>query len=252
MYANYHTHTKRCKHAEGEDREYVEAAIKAGVKILGFSDHCPWIFPGNYVSEIRMEPKDVDDYFSSLENLRREYAKDITIKIGFEAEYDPALIEKQDEFLSAYPLDYMILGQHFLGSEYDSIYTGTPTKDEAVLKRYVDTVLEGMASGRYLYVAHPDVLNFTGDDKIYEKHMQRLLDYLKKQDIPVEINMLGAFQGRNYPSDRFLSLTKRTGNSCIIGIDAHEPAQLLNDYGYQVCNDIVKKYDFTVVDSIIE
>ena len=30
MKANYHTHTFRCKHADGEDKEYVEAAIKAG------------------------------------------------------------------------------------------------------------------------------------------------------------------------------------------------------------------------------
>lgn len=43
MKANYHTHTFRCKHADGEDKEYVEAAIKAGIKTLGFSDHCPWI-----------------------------------------------------------------------------------------------------------------------------------------------------------------------------------------------------------------
>ena len=34
MIANYHTHTKRCKHATGEDREYVEAAIETGLKIL--------------------------------------------------------------------------------------------------------------------------------------------------------------------------------------------------------------------------
>ncbi len=39
--ANYHTHTKRCRHAVGEDREYVEAAIEAGLKVLGFSDHTP-------------------------------------------------------------------------------------------------------------------------------------------------------------------------------------------------------------------
>ncbi len=44
MLANYHTHTERCYHASGEDKEYVEAAIKAGLKVLGFSDHCPWIF----------------------------------------------------------------------------------------------------------------------------------------------------------------------------------------------------------------
>ena len=55
--ANYHTHTARCKHAWGEDKEYVEQAIQAGMEVLGFSDHCPWIFPPDYVSHTRMEPK---------------------------------------------------------------------------------------------------------------------------------------------------------------------------------------------------
>ena len=48
MIANYHTHTKRCKHATGEDREYVEAASETGLKILGFADHCPWIYPDKH------------------------------------------------------------------------------------------------------------------------------------------------------------------------------------------------------------
>ena len=30
MIANFHTHTSRCNHASGTDREYVEAAIEAG------------------------------------------------------------------------------------------------------------------------------------------------------------------------------------------------------------------------------
>ena len=34
-----HTHTKRCGHAFGADEEYVQAAIDAGIKVLGFSDH---------------------------------------------------------------------------------------------------------------------------------------------------------------------------------------------------------------------
>ncbi len=38
---NYHTHTSRCGHAGGSDEEYVQAAIKAGYQILGFSDHAP-------------------------------------------------------------------------------------------------------------------------------------------------------------------------------------------------------------------
>lgn len=69
---NYHTHTKRCKHAIGEDREYIECAIKNGFKVLGFSDHCPFIYNG-YTSFMRMNPEDVEGYFYSLTNLKAEY-----------------------------------------------------------------------------------------------------------------------------------------------------------------------------------
>ena len=42
---NLHTHTYRCSHATGTEREYIEAAISAGIKIMGFSDHIPFKFP---------------------------------------------------------------------------------------------------------------------------------------------------------------------------------------------------------------
>ena len=50
MIANYHTHTWRCRHADGTEREYVERAIEGGLKILGFSDHSPYPFPDGYDS----------------------------------------------------------------------------------------------------------------------------------------------------------------------------------------------------------
>ena len=48
MIANYHTHTYRCGHAVGEDRQYVETAIERGLKVLGFSDHVPMPFPDGH------------------------------------------------------------------------------------------------------------------------------------------------------------------------------------------------------------
>ena len=45
MIVNYHTHTTRCNHASGTEKEYVEAAIETGLKVLGFSDHTPYPFP---------------------------------------------------------------------------------------------------------------------------------------------------------------------------------------------------------------
>ena len=77
MIANYHTHTKRCKHANGEDREYIENAIQVGMKVLGFSDHCPWIYDDGFESGTRMTPDQLDEYFKSLTDLRDEYKNDI-------------------------------------------------------------------------------------------------------------------------------------------------------------------------------
>ena len=75
MFANYHTHTARCHHATGEDKAYVEAAIQNGFQVLGFSDHCPWIFSDGYVSPIRMTPDELDGYVTSLTALKKEYGR---------------------------------------------------------------------------------------------------------------------------------------------------------------------------------
>lgn len=249
MLANYHTHTKRCGHASGEDREYVEAAIRAGFKILGFADHCPWIFPRkDYVSNIRMTPKEVDGYFSGLEALKKEYAEDIKLYIGFETEYCPGMMEAQDKLLEGYPLDYMLQGQHFLGAEYDSVYTGWKHEEPEVLKGYVDVAIEGIRSGRFLYLAHPDLINFTGEEALYRQEMTRLCAAMKEADIPLEINVLGLWTGRQYPARRFLELAKEIGNKAILGVDAHAPEQLLNKEGIERARALAEEFGLPLVD----
>ena len=116
---NLHTHTKRCNHAAGEDREYVEAAIEAGMTVLGFSDHCPQFFPADdYYSNFRMFPEQAFDYAESVRALQKEYAADIRILLGFETEYYPETFDAFMEFVRPLRLAYMILGQHFLGCGY--------------------------------------------------------------------------------------------------------------------------------------
>lgn len=251
MIANYHTHTKRCHHASGEDREYVEAAIKSGLKILGFSDHCPWIYKDDFVSSIRMLPSEIDGYFYSLENLKKEYENDIKMYIGYESEYCASLIGLQDELLKDYPLDYMILGQHFLGVERDLCYSGTPTRDEEVLRRYVEFSIEGLKSGRYLYMAHPDLINFVGSEHVYTLHMEKLCRYLKQNNILAEINVLGLATKRHYPSKRFFEIAKKIGNQVILGIDAHEPKQLTNHAAIKKTKKLCEKYGLDIIDGDI-
>lgn len=41
MYCDYHTHTPLCLHASGTPQEYVQAAVRAGLREYGISDHAP-------------------------------------------------------------------------------------------------------------------------------------------------------------------------------------------------------------------
>ena len=250
MTANYHTHTRRCGHAQGEDREFVESAIKSGIKILGFSDHCPWVFGDGYVSGIRMTPAETEGYFRSLTDLKNEYSDDIKIYIGFEAEYIPQLIEAQDRLLADYPLDYMIMGQHFNAPENEGAYMGAPVYEEKLLAQYADRIIEGMESGRYRYIAHPDLIRFMGENEIYEKHMTRLCTYLKSRDIPVEINLLGMSGGRHYPSYRFFSIAQKVGNKAIIGCDAHLPQSLCDGYTIAQGRRFAEKFGLELAETL--
>ena len=45
MNYNLHTHTFRCNHAVGEDREYVENAIKANIRCWAFPTTVPSFSP---------------------------------------------------------------------------------------------------------------------------------------------------------------------------------------------------------------
>ncbi len=250
MLANYHTHTYRCGHASGEDREYVEEAIKGGIKILGFADHAPFVFENGFVSGVRMKPCEVDGYFSSLTALREEYKSDIKIYIGFESEYVPELVEAQDAFLADYPLDYMIMGEHFSEPEYTCRHYASvrePTND-ARLTRYVDMVIKGMKSGRYKYLAHPDMPRVVEKNEHFIKEYTRLCTFMKEANVPLEVNMLGHATGRHYPCDEFMNIAASVGNKFIIGCDAHDPKYLSDASKQSAVRAYAESFGLEIID----
>ena len=227
MIANYHTHTVRCGHAVGEDREYVEKALERGLELLGFSDHIPMPFPDGHESRFRIPFARLEDYVSSVLRLKEEYCGQIEILLGFEAEYYPDLFEAMLERLEPYPTDYLILGQHFNTSE-EITYNTRPHESGEALHLCVDRILEGLSTGRFLYVAHPDHFYFTGDVSVYRRESRRLCEGTKKLDIPLELNMLGLREKRTYPRPEFWEIAAEVGNRVILGCDAHDPDHVAN------------------------
>ena len=229
MIANYHTHTWRCRHAFGTEREYVERAIEGGLKILGFSDHTPQVYPNGFVCPVKMLPGELEGYVDTILDLKREYKDNIEIHLGLEVEYLYTLWEPLLRLLEPYPIEYMILGQHYLGDGVDVPYCGERTSSVEDLKLYCRQTKEALETGRFLYFAHPDVLWFTGPDDIYEEEMTGLCRYCKKAGIPMEVNLLGLWEDRNYPNELFWKIAAREGNEVIYGFDAHRVDQVYSE-----------------------
>ena len=241
MEANYHTHTVRCHHAEGTEREYIQQAVYRKLKVLGFSDHSPQVFDG-FVSGCRMLPEQLEDYVQTLRALKEEYAGRVDVLIGLEAEYYPRYFERLMRLIRPFALDYLILGQHFLGNESDGAQAATrPTADERVLERYVKQTIEAMETGVFSCFAHPDCCNFTGEAKIYRRWYEKLCLRAKELDIPLEMNMLGFVTNRHYPSARFFEVVAEVGNEVILGCDAHAPGRVADPAEIDRCEAFLRR-----------
>lgn len=246
--ANYHTHTVRCKHAADSEREYIEVAIDMGIEVLGFSDHIPCPYKTGFVSGIRMDMEQAEEYVVTIRQLAKEYYGKIRLLVGFEAEYIPEFYEEQMAMCRRLHSDYLIMGQHFTESEEFAPYSGTPTGDESRIRDYVDSVIEGMKTGSYCYLAHPDLMNYQGLDSVYDWEMTRLCKAMKEMDIPLEINILGMLQKRHYPAERFWQIPGELGNKVIMGLDAHCAEQVKAGRAFDKCMELVEKYHLNLVE----
>ena len=223
MIANYHTHTARCGHASGAEEEYVQNALASGMSVLGFADHSPYCYPDGFVSGIRMLPEELPGYVDTVLQLRQKYQGKIDILLGLEGEYYPALFEKTLAFWKENGIEYLILGQHFLDNDMGAPYCGRATDDEDILSRYCRQAIAGMETGMFSYFAHPDLIHYEGDEKIYRNHIRPLCQAAKALGLPLEINLLGLGTGRHYPRRLFWEIAAEEGCQAVLGWDAHTP-----------------------------
>lgn len=191
MKTNYHTHTTRCMHAVGDDEDYVRSAIKGGFQELGFSDHGPWKYHTDFVSDIRMLPEDLPEYIESIRALKEKYRNQISIKIGLEYEYFPEYIHWLKEIIKEYRLDYILFGNHHYHTDEKFPYFGHHTTNRDMLDLYEESTIEGMESGLFAYLAHPDL--FMRSYPEFDKHCISVSRHIcraaARLHIPLEYNI---------------------------------------------------------------
>ena len=65
MLHNFHTHTYRCKHAEGDVEDYCRVAVEQGMSTLGFTDHTA--LPDDRWVSLRMYYAELPEYSRAID-----------------------------------------------------------------------------------------------------------------------------------------------------------------------------------------
>lgn len=230
---NLHTHTWRCGHAEGEDYEYIENAVERGFQCLGFSEHIQYRVDNGKYNRINFE--EFISYFKEINLLKELYKEKITILCGLEAAYVP---EAMTDLLELLPYcDFVLLGHH-QGGLRDRKY-GLSCTDEELIK-YTEELEEGIATGIFDVVAHPDFFMSTRTiwNEICEESAYRICTAAKEKNIPLELNVKGSYTQQEivnnkrcvkYPYRDFWKIVSEVGNDVMYGIDAHSPSEIYRD-----------------------
>ena len=250
MIANYHTHTPRCMHAVGTEEEYIRCAVASGLQILGFSDHTPYPFPNGYTSTFRMAVPQLEDYANAVRKAAKQYAGQIQIHLGVEAEYYPQLVPQMLSLLRDQGVEYMILGQHILGNEWDLGPAGFLSGDVHKLEAYCNQVIDAMYTGLFTYLAHPDLFHFAGDKQVYQAQISRICRAAKACQRPLELNLLGMHLKRNYPNPDFFEMAAQEGCQVILGKDAHQPEFLLDHTIEQQALSFLDQFGLVPVETV--
>ena len=242
MLVDYHVHTSFSDDSDYPMEEVVKDAIALGLSEICFTDHVdygvkrdldddPLIVDGRFLANV-----DYERYFPLIEELKRKYAGEITLKRGLEFGIQRHTVSDFEKLFCKYPLDFVILSVHqvddkefFLGDyqkgksqkEYNEgyykeiLYAVQHYKNYAVLG-HLDHLVRYDQLGVYPFIKLKDLI-------------AEILKVAIKDGKGLELNTSSIRYGLkdSTPSKDILMLYKDLGGTIItLGSDSHKKEHL--------------------------
>lgn len=224
LFYDSHMHTPLCKHAWGEPEEYAAQALKAGLKGIIFTCHCP--MPNGYWPTVRMAEGEFDTYVSLVQRAAEAYKGKLDVGLGLESEFFPGAEKWIEQLHQRADFDYLLGGLHWQAKEYLAKYEiGTI---ENFRRIYFDHLALSAETGLYDCVAHPDLVkNYHPDSwcfAIIKNTVATSLDRIAKTGVAMELNTSGL--NKSYaemnPGNEMLRMMAERKIPVVIGSDSHK------------------------------
>ncbi|MGY4689209.1 histidinol-phosphatase HisJ [Salibacterium sp. K-3] len=249
-----HIHTPYCPHGSTDSfHDYIEHALDGGLHTITFTEHAP--LPEGFTDPVpdqdsSMRRDELEHYIADIEQLKKEYSRDITIYTGLEIDYIKGFEMQSKSLLNDIGpyLDDSILSVHFLsaGGSYVCLdYSPESFADliqktgsaENVAALYFDTLHQSITSD--LGPWKPERIGHMTLVKKFQKkfpnvqtspYISAVLDAVSRQNMSLDYNGAGLFKTwcrEPYPDNSTAHEALKRGIPLIYGSDAHQAADVL-------------------------
>lgn len=242
-----HTHHWRCGHAQGELEDYIQQAVKAGLKVIGLSDHSPlFAHDGDEPAPgMHMPRSQYQYYLDEAHQLKTKYKDTIEVLVGLEADYIAGTKAAYAEALSHSELDYVLGSVHYFDGYhvYDPRRWQTSPDPDAVYTAYYKTLQQLVQSGLYDIVAHLDAVKGLGyqSSPAVAPIVDETVDMIAESGMAVEINTSGLRKCQEtFPAPEIIRKLHAKGVPLTFGSDSHQPFEV--SYGWSEVVALLKEF----------
>ena len=238
MIADYHIHTGFCPHAEGATREYIERAIELGMTEMGFAEHLPflggWEPLFDLTDDWAMGLDELEAYVAAIRELAREYAADVRILVGIEADFIPEMLDDTAAVLAEYPFDYVIGSVHIVGDRFGFDHPEMEGRLAAygldrIYLESLDLARRAAESGLFDILGHLDhAKKFAlrpNDEGAVAAAASAALRAVAAAGMTLELNTSGLRKqvAEAFPGPALLAEARALDIPLVLGSDAHRP-----------------------------
>jgi histidinol-phosphatase (PHP family) len=235
---DYHMHLRDGREEIAHDtwsvEPFVEAARKAGVDEIGFTEHVYYFKQTRSLWTVPYQTErcvyDLEPYVEAIVQARE---RGLPVKLGLEVDYVPGREDETRELLSPYPWDYLLGSIHYIdGLGVDS----EPRLLDAVgvekaWTLYFDALGSAAGSGLFDSLSHPDLVKIFGE-RAPSFDYAPVADAIAVGGVAVEVSTAGLRKpvGELYPHPDFLAACRDRGVPVTLGSDAHSPDVVGRDF----------------------
>ena len=247
MISDYHVHSHFSFDSKEAPENIINKAISLGMEQICFTDHQDF----NWPIEGELPLLNIEDYISTLSELRENYQNKIQVLTGIELGLMKGNETLCQNLIKQTNLDYVIGSCHIVDQMdpyYSSFWENKPDRD--AFEAYFNTLLNALktfnnidALGHLDYIVRysPNKdINYSPLD--YQDIIDEILKFIIDKNIKLEINTANIAKGFSFPNPHtdIINRYKELGGMYVtVGSDAHKAEDI--GYGFEYAEQLIEK-----------